>query len=205
MSKLYISNKDESARMFRSDFLDKFSRVHFSVPLFLFVPVVVYFIYQAGFVFEMNWISITGHFMAGGFIWTFAEYTLHRFVFHYKPKSKFGEQVHFMFHGVHHAYPNDSLRLVMVPPVSIPLAVVFYLMFYFAAGEILAAPLFAGFTAGYLVYDMTHYAVHHANFKNKWFQQAKKHHMVHHYKDPDHGYGVSSKLWDLVFRSDFLK
>jgi 4-hydroxysphinganine ceramide fatty acyl 2-hydroxylase len=29
--------------------------------------------------------------------------------------------------------------------------------------------------------------------------------MLHHYQDPGKGYGVSSPLWDKIFRSDFIK
>jgi sterol desaturase/sphingolipid hydroxylase (fatty acid hydroxylase superfamily) len=48
-----------------------------------------------------------------------------------------------------------------------------------------------------------HYATHHANWKVGFFQQIKKHHMKHHYQDPERGFGVSSFLWDLVFNSGF--
>jgi len=203
MARLYITNRDESPPMFRSAFLDLFSRVHFSVPLVIFIPLISYFIYRSVFVFEIKWLSIVALFLAGTAIWTFTEYVMHRFVFHYEPKSAFGKKIHFMFHGVHHAYPNDSLRLVMVPPVSIPLAIAFYAIFYLLLGAAFASPAFAGFTFGYLAYDMSHYAVHHAAFKNKWFLSIKKHHMRHHYQDPEHGYGVSLKVWDWVFRSGF--
>ena len=72
-------------------------------------------------------------------------------------------------------------------------------------GPVLVAPFFMGFLAGYLFYDMVHYAIHHYNFKSKFWLNLKHHHMLHHYKDMDHGYGVSSKIWDYIFRSDFKK
>jgi 4-hydroxysphinganine ceramide fatty acyl 2-hydroxylase len=50
---------------------------------------------------------------------------------------------------------------------------------------------------------MTHYAIHHFNFKSGIWKKIKQHHMLHHYQDPDHGYGVTSDLWDKVFRSRF--
>jgi sterol desaturase/sphingolipid hydroxylase (fatty acid hydroxylase superfamily) len=52
---------------------------------------------------------------------------------------------------------------------------------------------------------MTHYAIHHFNFKSGIWKRIKKHHMLHHYQDPTKGYGVSSVLWDKVFQSDFDK
>lgn len=143
-------------------------------------------------------------------VWTFTEYNLHRFVFHWVPPGKLGKKIHFMFHGVHHDYPGDSYRLVMVPPVSVPLALLFYFSFKFLLGltfgdEELIAPFFVGFVIGYLCYDMGHYALHHANFKSKFFLELKQHHMIHHYQDPDHGFGVSTKFWDLVYRTTFKR
>ena len=106
-------------------------------------------------------------------------------------------------HGVHHDYPNDSKRLVLPPSVSIPLAVLFYFLFNALLGPALAAPFYAGFVTGYLVYDMIHYAVHHADIKSKWFIELKTHHLKHHFKDPDKGYGVSSKIWDKIVGTDY--
>jgi sterol desaturase/sphingolipid hydroxylase (fatty acid hydroxylase superfamily) len=47
--------------------------------------------------------------------------------------------------------------------------------------------------------------MHHFNFKSGLFKKIKQHHMLHHYQDPEKGYGVSSPLWDKIFRSGFLK
>ena len=60
-----------------------------------------------------------------------------------------------------------------------------------------------GFLFGYLVYDMIHYAVHHANFTNKYWIALKTHHLKHHFKDPDKGFGVSSQVWDVIVGSNF--
>lgn len=203
MAKNFISNRDETVRMFRNDFLEKLSRIHFSVPLFIFVPVIGYFFYRAMFIDQMNVLPIIGFGILGLFVWTFAEYVLHRFLFHWKPPGKIGERIHFVFHGVHHDYPSDSKRLVMVPTVSIPLATFFYFLFKLLLGPVNVSPFFCGFLIGYLFYDMTHYAIHHYNFKSKFWLNLKHHHMLHHYKDMDHGYGVSSKIWDYVFRTTF--
>jgi sterol desaturase/sphingolipid hydroxylase (fatty acid hydroxylase superfamily) len=104
-------------------------------------------------------------------------------------------------HGIHHAYPNDSRRLVMPPSVSIPLAVFFYILSYLVFGNHLISPFFAGLLSGYLCYDMIHYAVHHSAAKNKFFMKIKTNHMKHHYQAPEKGYGVSQPLWDYVFRT----
>ncbi len=203
MEKLFVSNKNESVRMFKSNFLELFTKVHWSVPLVLYVPVVGYFLYQSFLVPEVTLLKGTGLFLFGLFMWTITEYVLHRFIFHYEPDSEFGQWLHFVFHGVHHDYPNDSNRLVMPPLVSIPLAFFFYYSFSILLGDLLIAPFFAAYVVGYLAYDMLHYAIHHANFKGRLWMELKAHHLKHHFKEPDKGFGVSSPLWDWVIGTDF--
>jgi sterol desaturase/sphingolipid hydroxylase (fatty acid hydroxylase superfamily) len=205
MAKNFISNKDETVRMFENGFLERLTRIHYTVPLFIFIPVIVYCLFRSIAIEHIQALSIFAYIILGLVVWTLTEYVMHRFVFHWLPPGKLGERIHFVFHGVHHDYPSDSKRLVMVPTVSIPLAALFYFLFRFFLGPVNVLPFFSGFLAGYLFYDMTHYAVHHFNLKSKFWLDLKQHHMLHHYKDMNNGYGVSSKFWDLVFRTTFRK
>lgn len=203
MAKNYISNKDETVRMFKSDYLEALSKVHFTVPLYIFVPVILYFLYRSILIFQLQALTILSLIIVGLFVWSLTEYTLHRFVFHFVPKSQIGKRIHFIFHGVHHDYPNDSKRLVMPPSVSVPLATIFYLLFLQMLGAIFVSPFFIGFLAGYLFYDLTHYAIHHFNMHSKFWLKIKNHHMRHHFQNPNKGFGVSSPLWDIVIGTNF--
>lgn len=196
--KAFVSNSTESSRMFRRDWMEALSKVHFSVPLFLYVPLVSLCLWNA----PRTWVS-AGLFWGGLFAWTFVEYVLHRFIFHWTPPGKIGARIHFIFHGVHHDYPNDRLRLVMPPSVSIPLAIIFFSFFNALLGAPTVYPFFAGFVTGYLFYDTMHYAMHHLNWKNPLWQRLKQHHMLHHYQHSDKGFGVSNPLWDYVFNTTF--
>lgn len=189
--------------MFKNPFLEKLSRIHWSVPLYMFVPVVLFFLYRSIFILHIDFLIIAGLFVGGVLIWTFTEYILHRFVFHAHFPGKLGARISFIVHGVHHDYPKDSKRLVMVPSISVPLAFVFYFLFYYVFGPVYSSPAFAGLVTGYLIYDMTHYAIHHYNTKHPFWLSLKQHHSIHHYSESDRGYGVSSKLWDHVFRTMF--
>ena len=191
--------------MFKSDFLESLSKVHWSVPLIVFVPVIGFFTWRSFAVFHLSILAFFGCLLGGLATWTITEYVLHRFIFHWVPNSSWGKRLHFIFHGVHHDYPNDALRLVMPPSVSIPLALLFYYIFYAILPVLYVPAFFPGFIIGYLFYDLTHYAIHHAQFKSGFWKTMKQHHMTHHYMDPNHGYGVSSKIWDKVFGSDFVK
>jgi sterol desaturase/sphingolipid hydroxylase (fatty acid hydroxylase superfamily) len=203
MEKHFVSNKDESVRIFKNDYLESLSKVHFTIPLILYVPVVLYYLYKAIFIENLFFGYILLLFIAGIFAWTLAEYLIHRFIFHFHPSSAIGKRIHFMVHGVHHDYPNDSKRLVMVPSLSIPLAFFFYFLFYYTMGQAFTSAFYPGFVAGYLFYDTSHYALHHWNFKSKFWLNLKKHHMMHHYRDSENGFGVSSKFWDHVFKTMF--
>ena len=124
MAQHYISNKNESLRMFKSDFLEFFSHVHPLTPHVIYLPVMSYMFYLALGPRGLTIAAVIGLFAAGILIWTVVEYTMHRWVFHYEPASRWGKQLHFMLHGVHHDYPNDASRLVMPPAVSARPAVV---------------------------------------------------------------------------------
>jgi len=205
MSKNYVSNKDETVRMFENKIMEAMSRVHPAVPLIIYLPLVTYFLYLSISTYSVSFVNIFFLVVAGIFVWTFIEYVLHKYIFHFDAKSEFGKKIHFIFHGVHHDYPSDSRRLVMPPSVSIPLAALFYFIFRYLVGEVYVLPFFSGFIIGYLFYDLTHYAIHHFNMHSKFWLEIKNHHMLHHYHDQDKGYGVSSPLWDLVFGSMFDK
>ncbi|MGQ9806384.1 MAG: sterol desaturase family protein [Chlorobiales bacterium] len=201
--KNFVSRAKETPRMFENDFFEFFSKVHWTVPIWLYVPLVSYLVWYSLFELNISLLIVFGLFVAGVGLWTFAEYVLHQFVFHYHPKSALGKRIFWILHGVHHDYPNDPLRLVMPPIISLPLAVLFYSLFVFVIGAQSAPSLMAGFTLGYLIYDISHYAIHHFNIKGSYFGWIREHHMRHHFSDSARGFGVSSPLWDIVFRTNF--
>ena len=194
----YISTKNESVRMFKSDFMEFFSHVHPITPLVLYLPVVAYSLHRAIWREQLSVLLIVALFLVGWLIWTLLEYVIHRFLFHYQPKSRPGKVLHFVVHGVHHDYPNDASRLVMPPVVSLPLAVFFYVLFALVFGRFFS-PIIAGLISGYLFYDSLHYATHHFAMRKGAWSWLKQYHLRHHFQDDHSGYGVSSPLWDYIF------
>ncbi|WP_299024727.1 sterol desaturase family protein [uncultured Thermanaerothrix sp.] len=201
-----ISHDPQPIRLFKSDFLEFFTHIHPAVVVIIWLPVALIFLGYG--VFEATsrttWFQIPLGFGLGLFLWSLAEYTLHRFVFHFRPRTPFQERVIFLFHGIHHAQPQCKTRLVMPPIVSIPLAFIFYGLFWLILSQLFSAPhwlgpTFAGFITGYLSYDLIHYATHHFPMRRGIWKALKRHHMQHHYKTPDQRFGVSSPLWDYIF------
>ncbi len=181
--------------MFESDLLDRLSRVHPLVPLAIFVPAVMVLLVVG--VGRLSTAEAVGLFAAGWLFWTLTEYWMHRLVFHFEPEEGPGARMHWIIHGVHHDHPNDPLRLVMPPSVSVPLAAGFYGVFVVVlpAADVFAA----GFLLGYLAYDMTHYHVHHHHPSSRLGKLVRELHMRHHFQDDTRGFGVSVPFWDYVF------
>ena len=186
-----------SPPMFESRWLDACSRVHPSVPVILFAPAIA-FLLTVGL--ERVSTAAALAWALGGYVfWTLTEYWMHRIVFHFEPEEGIGARLHWIIHGVHHDHPNDRMRLVMPPSVSVPLALVFYLLFVLVLGGTIAPAFGAGFLAGYLIYDMTHYHVHHHTPRTRAGRRLREAHMRHHFQDDTRGFGVSAPWWDHVF------
>jgi dihydroceramide fatty acyl 2-hydroxylase len=88
----------------------------------------------------------------------------------------------------------------MPPSISIPLAILFWALFAITLGRF-APAVSAGFGFGYVCYDSIHYAIHHFEMKRGVSRWLKQYHLQHHYKDDHAGYGISSPLWDYIFRT----
>ncbi len=200
MNRLYVSNKNETVRMFESDFMEFFSHVHPATPIVLYGPLIALMLYLALVRNGLPILAVLGFFIVGVLIWTLLEYVIHRCVFHYQPTTRWGKLLHFIMHGVHHDYPNDATRLVMPPIISVPLAAIFAAVFWLTLGRFAPAAL-AGFGFGYVCYDTIHYATHHFAMKRGIWRWLKQYHLRHHYQDDHAGYGVSSPLWDYIFRT----
>lgn len=207
-SGLKIKHKDDaragsypSIRIFKNSILEWCTHVHPVVPILLWGPVSLYWLYSGAFGQGLELGEVFLWAFLGLISWTLMEYLLHRFVFHFPAKSKVTKYLVFLFHGLHHDDPNDPTRLVF-PPVP-AIAIVFGLYHFFA----LIIPdsshhIFMGtFMIGYLCYDYIHYATHHFKMTSKVGRVLKKNHLQHHNLHEPVKFGVSSPLWDYVFGS----
>jgi dihydroceramide fatty acyl 2-hydroxylase len=187
----------DSPPMFRSRRLDALTRVHPAVPVIIFVPAILALlavgIGNEGVPQGVGLVAI------GYVVWTLAEYWIHRGIFHFEPDTRWGARMHWMVHGVHHDHPNDPLRLVMPPSVSVPLSAGFYGLFVLVVGSAAAPAMAAGFLGGYLAYDMLHYHLHHRRPRGRVGKRLRELHMRHHFQDDTVGYGISAPYWDRVF------
>eukprot|EP00163_Fabomonas_tropica_P002232 TRINITY_DN11679_c0_g1_i1.p1 TRINITY_DN11679_c0_g1~~TRINITY_DN11679_c0_g1_i1.p1 ORF type:complete len:338 (-),score=43.04 TRINITY_DN11679_c0_g1_i1:140-1153(-) len=187
-------------RYFDSDFFEYFSKMKwYFVPIF-WLPVVLcclWFGYQGGVQRGQGAV----HFAIGLAIWCVAEYVLHKYVFHMAPRSRPLIWFHFMLHGSHHLAPMDKQRLVFpIIPAIITSGLIGAMMkpFFTPPASYLA---FAGVLTGYIVYDLTHYYVHHGYPVFEFMKRLKTHHLHHHYKNQQMNFGISSPILDVVFQT----
>ena len=208
MTHLPIDHSETAIRLFKSDFMEFFTHISPITVTVIWLPFIIFMLVK-GIVERPAGASawfIPAAFVIGIFLWTLSEYLLHRFVFHFNPRSPRQERIVYLFHGIHHHQPQCKTRLVMPPVVSIPLAAVFYGLFTLILGSLLGSPhwitpMVAGFALGYLAYDLIHYATHHFKMTSPVARYLKRYHLKHHYKTPEARFGVSSPLWDMVFNT----
>lgn len=186
--------------MFKNPILERLSRTHVSI------PISVFFLYAGGLLYwsiqniQLNIPIIVSLFFVGLLSFTLVEYLAHRYVFHMKTNTGLRKKLQYAFHGVHHEYPKDKDRLAMPPVMSITLATILLFVFKLLMGDFVFAFL-PGFLVGYAMYLLVHYIVHAFAPPKNFLKQLWVNHSIHHYKDSSKIFGVSSPLWDYVFRT----
>ena len=177
------------------------THVHPIIPLVMWSPLAAYLYYISIFEKALSLNELLAWAFIALIVWTFTEYTVHRYVFHYDAKSDFGKWVIYLFHGIHHDEPDDASRLVMPPlPGVILMSLLFLIFRVFVPAQYLEI-FMANFIVGYLAYDYIHYATHHFPMTSTVGRYLRKYHLRHHYGKEESKYGVSNPLWDYIFRS----
>lgn len=188
----------ESPRFFENDILEFLTLTAWWVIPVVWLPVVCYTIsmsVQMGHtLFEI--VLMVGF---GVFTWTLIEYTVHRFLFHIKTKTYWGNTMHYLLHGCHHKHPMDRLRLVFPPAAAAILTIPLWNMVKLLATPSSTPAFFGGGLLGYVMYDVTHYYLHHGQPSKETIRNLKKYHLNHHFRIQNKGFGITSSLWDKVF------
>jgi len=189
-----------TATLFKNPVLERLSRTHVLVPISLFGVFSIFLIYwgiaEKGFV----WYLVIPVFVAGWLAFSLVEYLVHRYVFHMSAETPARANIQYKFHGVHHDFPKDKERLAMPPVVSVTITAILFLLFRLIMGNAVYAFL-PGFLIGYAGYLGVHFIVHAWQPPKNFFKYLWINHGIHHYKDHERAFGVSSPLWDYIFRT----
>ncbi len=194
--------KHGEAQIFNNPFLERLTKTNPASNIIVYGLSLLIFSYYTIVHVGLNIFTFFGWFTGGMLFWTFAEYMLHRYLFHWVNESKVVQRFHFVMHGSHHQFPRDKSRLLMPPVPGLIMASmlfgIFYLFFYAIQKPELCFGFFPGFFLGYLVYSFIHRAIH-VNRPPKRFKHLWLHHHHHHFRYPDKAFGVSNTFWDRVF------
>lgn len=196
-----IHNKGQ-AQIFKNKYLEYLTKTHPLVIWSVYLPFIIYLPWYAATKYSSSVMSISLIFFSGIFFWTFFEYIIHRFVFHWVSENSRTRGLAYILHGNHHEFPRDRQRLFMPPAPSIIISSIVFLIMYALMGYN-AFTFFAGFIFGYLFYASMHYAIHAWNPPFKWMKPIWRNHHLHHYKNDERGFGVSTHFWDKVFGTGF--
>ena len=196
-----IHNKGQ-ARIFRNQYLEMLTKTHPLVIWCMYLPAILFLLYYSFTKLDFTF-SYVVMVCAGGMLsWTLFEYLMHRFAFHYVAHSARAQRIVYIMHANHHEYPRDKERLFMPPAPSFILASVIFALQYLVLGNNVFM-FFPGFLFGYLMYGTMHYAIHAWSPPFKWMKPLWRNHHLHHYKEQEKGFGVSTTIWDRVFGTMF--
>jgi len=142
-------------------------------------------------------------FVASGFLsWGLIEYVLHRFIFHYDAQSRTGRKLLYYAHISHHDDPERRSRHLASLILSTPIAAVYWLLAWAATGSWRAASLLlVGMGGGYLYYQWIHFQCHHGKSRLRVLRYLRRYHLLHHHQTPELRFGVTSPIFDFVFRT----
>ncbi len=196
---IMLPRKGEPENLFKNKFMEKVSRSPFWVPVVMHITIISFFLYMAFTTFSA-W-TVIPLFFLGALTWTFTEYWVHRVVYHCETEMKWLLRLQFVAHTIHHQYPKDAGRLAM-PPIPALLLVSAFLGIFWLIGGQYALAFFPGFLFGYLMYVSMHFAQHrYKPPKFKPLRELWRFHALHHYQYPNKAFGVSTRLWDFIFRT----
>ncbi|MEO6000182.1 MAG: sterol desaturase family protein [Chitinophagaceae bacterium] len=196
-----INNKGQ-ARLFKSQYVEMLTKTHPLVIWGMYLPVIIYFVLLSYSKLNFSPIYIAAILFMGMLSWTFFEYLMHRFAFHFIADNPRIQRFIYVLHGNHHEYPRDKERLFMPPVPSLIIASLFFILFYSLLDNNVFM-FFPGFLLGYLMYGTMHFAIHAWNPPYKWMKSLWRNHHLHHYKNEHQGFGVSTTLWDRIFGTMF--
>lgn len=194
-----ISPKNRGTKqLFKNPVLEKLSRTHIAIPLIIFFAYAAALLYWSITHTTLSAWTTVGMFFFGFIAFTWTEYNLHRYVFHMRTYTKLREKFQYTIHGVHHEFPKDKDRLAMPPLLSVTISTILLLIFRLIMGDLVFSFL-PGFLTGYAYYLAIHYMVHAFPPPRNFLKTLWINHSVHHYKDGEIIFGVSSPLWDYIY------
>lgn len=151
--------------------------------------------YQSSFMVVIGFIS-------GSIAWVTAEYSIHRFIFHFKTKNIHLRKMVYAVHGVHHANPKDKNKFYvpLVPSLVISIAI-YYVLGWFLGNSIYS--FLSGLLVMHLAYNRMHLLIHsEKSLNNRYLIKMREHHLLHHKNNGHRFFGVMTEVFDKLFKTN---
>ncbi|MBI4578838.1 MAG: sterol desaturase family protein [Planctomycetes bacterium] len=169
-----------------------------SRPFWVYPPMIVAMAAWAGP--RTEWTAAVGLFGGGLAAWTLVEWGLHRLM-HVPTRSPGFRRFQEFAHLRHHREPDNLPGSIVRLRGSLALAVAFLALALAAFQTVAPAMLFhAGLTAGYVWYEVVHFATH-ARWRLPGLAWLQRYHALHHSRQWNRAFGVTCPLWDWVFET----
>lgn len=188
-----------TGRWFRSGGLEALSHAPWWTPFMVWGPALVV---GAGLGVVYGGALAVPALALGWLVWTLLEYLLHRAVFHAPVRGPVSAVVTWVIHRHHHARPDDTDRRAAMPwqAASLIVPTTAGAVAWWPGGW-LGVATGAGVVLGYLWYEAVHRWVHRRRRCPTALVALQQHHLAHHFKTPERRFGISTDLWDRVFRT----
>jgi sterol desaturase/sphingolipid hydroxylase (fatty acid hydroxylase superfamily) len=199
-----LTKKEEQPVLYSTqpfEWLSRYREINTMLIWIMYGMVVAAFIYltvQKG----MVWWLAALLFIAGAVTWTISEYILHRYALHFVRDSELSKRWHHFVHGKHHDIPRDLTFVTASPFVTIGPGLLFFAAFFLILGNTYIWPFYAGFGFGYMLYELTHHAIHKISKPPKPLRNLWQNHLLHHYQTPEKRFGVTNTFWDKIFGTE---
>jgi sterol desaturase/sphingolipid hydroxylase (fatty acid hydroxylase superfamily) len=185
-------------QLFKNPILERLTRTHIAVPISLFMLYAGGLLYWSVTNTALSPLLTITLFFVGWLVFTWVEYNVHRYLFHMNTHTELRTKFQYTMHGVHHEYPKDKDRLAMPPLLSITISTILLMLLRMVIGDFVFSFL-PGFLVGYACYLGVHYIVHAYPPPKNFLRALWINHSIHHYKNGDVVFGVSSPLWDYIY------
>lgn len=133
--------------------------------------------------------------LLGTGLWSFAEYTLHRFAMHELKGRGIASREHLR----HHAATGQDWETEWLAWAGVLLVGAGWGGLAWLVVGPIGAALGIGWVAAYGFYDWIHWRAHRRPIAHPYERWVRRHHFHHHFGHPLENHGVTSPVWDLVF------
>jgi sterol desaturase/sphingolipid hydroxylase (fatty acid hydroxylase superfamily) len=175
---------------------------HPIVPTLLFGTMATGFILLVQKYHPFSLAGLLAAFGFGALLWTLVEYSLHRFFFHFTPQKEPWRTLFSSLHLAHHRDTEDPGLILAPPMAALTYSILIFGILYSVTWNWALSLLFlGGIDIGYIFYEWVHYGVHQFNWNRGLLGYYKRYHFHHHFQQPKEGYGITSPIWDHIFRT----